>query len=555
LEREDLMNVQAIPAASGDNFDVVVVGAGLGGVYAIHRFRQQGLSVLGVEGGGDVGVVWYHNRYPGARVDLESQDYCYFFSRELYNDWKWSERYATQPELLAYINHVTDRFDIRRHIRFNTWLTAAHWSGDRWHCRSHDGRSFTGRFLVMAVGNLSAARKPEFKGIDTYKGEWVQTSHWPQREVKFAGRRIGIIGTGSSGVQTAPVVAKEAKHLYVFQRTPNFSVPAHNGPLDEELYEKIKDDVAATKESLFYHPGGSHIELGKRKAEEYTPAEMRAEMERKWAVGGHGMNAIFADQGSSQATNDIVSNFVRDKIRQIVKDQVVAERLLPYDHPMGTRRLCVDTDYYATFNRPNVTLVDARDEGIVEITETGIRTTKNHYDLNLIIFALGFEAFTGQVDRIDMRNEEGAHPSDRWKQGPRTYLGLMTSGFPNYFWLTGPGSPSVLANMFLQNEYHVDWVGDCIDYINRNGYATIEPTVEAEDAWTAHVAEVSQTILRLRVKNYMSHLNADGSRVFIPYVGGFDRYVKRCREVVARGYEGFRFGRARASTEKESVTA
>jgi cation diffusion facilitator CzcD-associated flavoprotein CzcO len=533
---------QATASGAAERYDVVVVGAGLGGVYAIHRFRQQGLSVLGLEGGGNVGGVWYHNRYPGARVDVESPDYCYFFSSELYNDWRWSERYATQPEILAYINHVADRFDIRRHIRFNTWLNAGHWQGDHYLCRTSDGRAFAARFLVLAVGNLSAARKPDFKGIDRFKGEWVQTSHWPDREVPLAGRRIAVIGTGSSGIQSVPVIAKEAKHLYVFQRTPNYSVPAHNGPVDETTYAKARADVPAMREKLLTNAGGSHVRLGRKKAAEYTPEEMRAELERKWAVGGHGMNGVFGDQSTSQASNDIVSDFVRDRIRKLVKDPAVAERLCPHDHPMGTRRLCVDTDYYATFNRPNVTLVDARDEAIVEIDETGIRTTRNHYDLDLIVFALGFEAFTGQINRIDIRNETGARPTDHWKQGPRSFLGLTTSGFPNYFTLTGPGSPSVLANLFLQNEFHVDWIAECIGYMDRHGYATVEPTPEAEDEWTKHVAEVAQSILRLKVKNYMVHVNDDGSRVFIPYVGGLGRYVERCREVARNDYAGFRFG-------------
>ena len=526
---------------TGTSHDVIVVGAGIGGVYAIHRFRQQGLSVLGLEGGGGVGGVWYHNHYPGARVDVESPDYCYFFSPELYREWKWSERYASQPELLAYINFVADKFGIKPHILFNTWMTGAQWRDGTWLVRTSDGRNFTGRFLVMATGNLSAARKPDFKGLDRFRGDWVQTSHWPDRQVKTAGQRIGVIGTGSSGVQTIPVLAREANHLYVFQRTPNYSVPANNGPIDRELYEATCADVTGTWEKLISNRMGAHMQLGTRPAADYSEEERLRELERKWAISGHGMNAVFSDQGTNQAANDIVAEFVRGKIRQIVKDPVLAQKLCP-EYPIGTRRLCVDIGYYATYNRDNVTLIDAREEAIEEITETGLRTTKNHYELDVIVFALGFHAFTGQIDRANIRNEHGKSPTDHWKRGPRTYLGIMTTGFPNYFMLTGPGSPSVLANMFVGNEYHVNWIGELMGYMRTQGYSTVEPTEEAQGEWTEHVAEVSQPLIRLRVDNYMVHVNKDDqSRVFIPYVGGLGRYVARCREVMAKGYEGFRF--------------
>lgn len=524
------------------NVDVIVVGAGLGGVYAVHRLRQQGLTVQVFEAAPDVGGVWYHNCYPGARVDIESHDYCYFFSAELYRDWQWSERYAAQPEILAYIRHVADRFDIRRHIRFNTWVDSLHWDGARWRATTRDGAVVSARFVVMAAGNLSAAKTPDFPGLDTFRGEWVQTSHWPQREVQLAGRRIAVIGTGSSGVQTAPAVAPVAQHVYVFQRTPNYSVPAHNGPPDSGVREKTVADVPKMRESLLNNAGGSHVRIGKKRAADFAPDEMREELERKWAVGGHGMNGVFADQGSNLAANTIVSDFVRDKIRAIVRDPRVAERLCPHDHPMGTRRLCVDTGYYECFNRDNVTLVDARDEAIVGIEPDGIRTTRRLIPLDLIIFALGFHAFTGAFDRIDIRNTAGARPTDHWTRGPRTALGLMTDGFPNFFSLTGPGSPSVLANLFIQNEFHADWIADLIGFMDRHGHATVEPTPETVEAWTQHVAEVAQSVLRLKVRNYMVHENADGSRVFIPYIGGLGRYVRHCRAVAETGYEGFAFG-------------
>jgi cation diffusion facilitator CzcD-associated flavoprotein CzcO len=529
------------------DFDVVVVGAGFGGLYAIHRFRELGFSVLGLEGAGGVGGVWYHNRYPGARVDVDSIDYCYYFSPELYREWRWSERYASQPELLRYLNHVADRFALRQHILFNNWVIGAQWRSEacRYHLKTSTGRPFTCRFLVMTTGQLSAPRKPDFRGLDRFKGEWVQTSRWPDRHIEFANRRIGIIGTGSTGVQAVPVLAEEARHLYVFQRSPNYSVPAQNGPLDEALWQEIRSRVSEERKDLFGHPAASHIRRARGPAQDFRESERAAMLEEQWALGGHGMGFVFGDQTVSKETNDIVAEFVRSKIRGIVKDPATAEKLCPYDHPIGTRRLCIDTSYYESYNRDNVTLVDVREHPIECITETGIKTANAHYELDLIVFALGFHAFTGSLDAANIRNEAGQQPSDMWKRGPRTLLGLMTVGFPNLFLVTGPGSPSVLANMSVQNEYHVDWIGDCIAYMARNGFATIEPTEEAQDAWTAHVAEVSSKILRRNVKNYMVHVNEDdGTRIFMPYVGGMDQYVRQADEIAAKEYEGFRLSRA-----------
>jgi cation diffusion facilitator CzcD-associated flavoprotein CzcO len=528
------------------NYDVVVVGAGFGGLYAVHRFKQQGFTVLGIDGGGGFGGVWYHNRYPGARVDVESIDYCYYFDEALYKEWQWSERYATQPELMKYLNHVADRFDIRRHFVFNNWVNGAQWHPEtaRYEVTTNTGLKTSCRFLVMATGQLSAARKPPFPGIEDFKGEWVQASHWPEREVKLEGRRIAVIGTGSSGVQTISEVAKVAKHLYVFQRSPNFSVPAWNGPVKDVLWQRSKADVKGERDRLIYgHPGATHIKLGTAPASYYTHEQQQALMEAAWADGGHCFASIFTDQGSNKATNDIVSEFVRNKIRAIVKDPVVAEKLCPYDHPLGTRRLVVDTGYYECYNRPNVTLVDVRDSAIARITPKGVQLENGaEYEVDLIILALGFHAFTGSLDRANIRNAKGEQPSDRWKTGPRTLLGVATAGFPNLFFPTGPGSPSVLANMAVQNEYHVEWISDCMEYMREHGYDTVEPTEEAETKWTAHVAEVSDKILRRQVKNYMVHVNQDGSRVFMPYIGGMDRFARQADDVARNGYRGFKFG-------------
>jgi len=547
--------------AAGDDgvdCDVAVIGAGLGGVYAVHRLRQQGLSVRGLEGGGGVGGVWYHNRYPGARVDVESLYYCYYFSEDVFREWQWRERYAAQPEILAYIEFVADKYDIKRHFAFNTWLSGAQWQPehDRYLLTTSAGDRFTCRFLVMATGVLSQARKPDFAGLDDFKGEWVQTSHWPERPVEARGKRIGVIGTGASGVQAIPLLAREARHLHVFQRTANYVVPAQNGPNNGAECDAILKDFPAAQNAIMTCPQASpRLLRGTRPAAGMAEAERTAQLEKHWAYGGHAMNTVFTDQNIDQAANDVVAEFVRSKIRATVSDPAVAEKLIPHEYPIGTRRLGVGTDYYETFNRPNVTLVDIKADPIVRITETGIQTRDNHHDLDLIVFALGFHAFTGALDHAEIRNEHGQRPSDNWTRGPRTCLGLMTTGFPNLFIITGPGSPSVLANMFAANEQHIDFVADCIAYMRERGYTRVEPTEEAQVEWTAHVAEAASSLLRLKVDNYMVHVNADDqTRVFKPYVGGFNRFADRCDAVRAQDFAGFRFaGGSAAGLQMEAA--
>ncbi|WP_170321869.1 flavin-containing monooxygenase [Acrocarpospora pleiomorpha] len=524
------------------DFDVVVVGAGIGGIYAVHRFRDQGLSVLGLEAAPEVGGVWFHNRYPGARVDVESYDYCYYFSPEIYCEWTWTEKYAAQPEILAYLNFVADKLDIRKHFRFETALAGAQWVPDeaRYHLRTSVGDTATCRFLVMATGNLSAARDPHFPGLADFSGEWVQASHWPDRHIELAGRRVGVIGTGSSGVQTISAIADQVGHLTVFQRSPNFSVPAHNGPIDTTLWAQIKQDVKGERAKLLASAGARHMELDPVPAASITPQEQQERLERAWSIGGHGFNRVFTDQSTNQAANDIVSEFVRNKIRSIVHDPGVAELLCPEDHPIGSRRLCVDTDYFATYNRDNVSLVDVRSAPIERITETGIRTADGkEHELDLIIFALGFHAFTGALDAAGIRNESGAAPSDAWAEAPCALLGLMTAGFPNLFILTGPGSPSVLASLTVHNEQNIDWVADCIAYLDATGYSTIVPSEEAQAAWARNVSDAAAPLLRYHVSNYMVHVSRDGGRHFIPYAGGFGTYVEHCDRVARNGYEGF----------------
>jgi cation diffusion facilitator CzcD-associated flavoprotein CzcO len=535
------MNKKAAGPEAEGTYDVVVAGAGIGGIYALHRFREQGLKVLGLEGAAGVGGVWFHNRYPGARVDIDSADYCYHFSAEIYNEWKWSERYATQSELLRYLNFVADRLDIKPLVQFETWLTAANWHPDRaqWDIEtSAGGATISTRFLVMATGNLSAARTPAFEGLDDFEGEWAQTAHWPEREVAIAGRRIAVIGTGSSGVQAIPKLADEAEHLYVLQRSPNFSVPARSEPIDHSNAQ-AEIDVAARRKELFDTIGASKVMLFGKPLAYYDEDARQQQLQQQWDRGGHGMAYLFADQGRDAATNQVVADFVRSRIRGIIDDADTAETLSPRDHPIGSRRLCLDTDYYETFNRSNVSLIDLTKDPIERITRTGIKLRDNALDVDLIVFALGFHAFTGAIDNVKISNAKGEHPTDKWSHGPKTLLGLMTAGFPNFFFLTGPGSPSVLANLFLMNEYHVDWVADCIAYLDRKGLKTIEPTEAAQEAWTAHVAEVAAPTLRLRTPNYMVHRHVDGSGVFIPYIGGFNRYVVQADDLAAREYDGF----------------
>lgn len=528
--------------------DVVVVGAGFGGLYAIERLRRDGLSVLALESGGGVGGVWFHNRYPGARVDIESLDYCYQFSPKLTREWRWSERYAAQEELLRYLNFVADKFELRPYIRFNTTLVGAKWRPEEAHylLATDSGEAISCRFLMLATGNLSAAREPKFPGLETFTGEWVQTSHWPERHVQIDGRRVAVIGTGSSGVQTITAIAPRVEQLFVFQRTPNFSAPARNAPLAPEAIEAVlrtpdrREKLLATSLGAVLGLPGPLLTYG-----EYSETERAARLEAQWALGGQGLNRVFADQGTNPDVNKLVSDFVRGKIRETVHDPRVAEQLCPHDHPIGTRRLCLDTGYYETFNRDNVTLVDVAADPIERITPTGIQLRSGaNYDVDLIVFALGFHAFRGAMDRIDIRNGDDRTISEAWRRGPRNYLGLMTAGFPNLFHLTGPGSPSVLSNMALMNEQHVDFSADLIAHMRAGAHDTIEPELAAQDAWTAEVAIAASKLLRLNVDNYMVHVNADdGSRVFMPHTGGLARYDEICREVAACGFKGFVFGR------------
>ena len=525
------------------SFDVVVIGAGFSGLYMLHKLRGLGLTARVFEAGDGVGGTWYWNRYPGARVDIESQEYSYSFSEELENEWQWSERYAAQPELLRYLNHVAERFDLMRDIQLNTRVTAAVFDekSDHWTISTDQGERVSARFCVMATGCLSVTNDPNFPGQDSFEGATYLTGRWPHEGVDFTGMRVGVIGTGSSAIQSIPQIAKQAEHVWVFQRTPNYSVPAHNKPLDPRVTESWLANRAENRRLQRASSGGFlSADPSERMALEVAEDERRQSYEDRWARGGFSIGAAFADLSVNPEANATAAAFVADKIKQIVKDQAVAETLTPKGYPFGTKRLCVDTGYYETFNRPNMTLVDLRKTPLKTITPTGLKTADGDYALDAIIFAIGFDAMTGALGRIDIRGRGGVALKDAWAEGPRTYLGLMVAGFPNLFTVTGPGSPSVLSNMVVSIEQHVEWITDCLGYMSDHQLHVMEATPEAQDAWVAHVNEVADMTLYPQANSWYLGANVPGKpRVFMPYIGGVGAYRDKCDEVAANGYEGF----------------
>ncbi len=528
--------------AEGPEYDAIVVGAGLGGLYMLHRLRQQGLSVRVFEAGSGVGGTWFWNRYPGARCDVESMEYSYQFDEDLQQEWEWTERYATQPEILRYIEHVADRFDLRADVQLETRVEAAHFgeAAGRWRVGTDRGDA-TARFVVFATGCLSSVNTPEFPGRDSFRGPVYHTGQWPHEGVDFTGQRVGVIGTGSSGIQSIPILAQQAEHLYVFQRTPNWSVPAHNQKLEAETQQRVKADYAGLRARAKQMPFGLDTAPNETSALAVTPEERQREYEARWEHGGLPFMGVFDDLLSNKEANDTAARFLRGKIESIVRDPEIAAKLTP-DTVVACKRLCVDTDYYATFNRPNVSLVDVLEVPIREITPTGLRTADAEFELDAIVFATGFDAMTGALLKVDIRGRAGCTLREKWAEGPRTYLGLATAGFPNLFTITGPGSPSVLSNMIPSIEQHVEWIADCIAWVRQGEAACIEATVEAEDAWVAHVNEVAGETLFPSCNSWYLGANVPGKpRVFMPYLG-FPPYVEKCEEVVAKGYEGFALG-------------
>jgi cyclohexanone monooxygenase len=527
----------------GLEVDAVIVGAGFAGLYMLHRLRALGFSARVYEAASGVGGTWYWNRYPGARCDVESLEYSYSFSEELDREWRWTERYASQPEILEYLNHVADRFDLRRDIQFETRVTSAVFDETKnvWNVETSRGQRVPAIFCIMATGCLSAAKKPEFEGLETFRGKWYQTSHWPHEGVDFTGQRVGVIGTGSSAIQAIPLIAEQASHLFVFQRTPNFSVPARNGPLTPEVLEDWNANRARYRHQARTSPFPIlTIDMADQSALAASPDERDRAYRERWQRGGVCLAGTFSDLIVNQEANHTAAEFVRSQIREIVRDPAVAERLTPKDYPFATKRLCVDTGYYATFNRENVTLVDLRSTPIEAVTPQGVKTSATSYELDSIVFATGFDAMTGALANIDIRGREGLALKEKWSGGPRTYLGIMTAGFPNLFIITGPGSPSVLANMVLAIEQHGDWIANCLSYLRQQQLATIEAAQRAENEWVAHVNEVANYTLYPRANSWYMGANVPGKpRVFLPYIGGFGVYSDKCNEVAEKGYAGF----------------
>jgi cation diffusion facilitator CzcD-associated flavoprotein CzcO len=538
LTPESTLTVAAAPL-----IDAVVVGAGFSGLYMLHRLRRLGLSVQGFEAGDDVGGTWYWNRYPGARCDVVSVDYSYAFDEELDAEWQWSEKYAAQPEILRYVNHVADRFELRPLIRLRTRVVAAVWdeAAGRWTVTTDKGDQLLARYCIMATGCLSTSKTPEVDGLETFQGPWYHTGHWPHEGVDFTGLRVGMVGTGSSGIQSIPVIAAQAAHLTVFQRTANFAMPAKNGPIPANKQEDLRVHHAEYRQAARESGFGVPVVLPTKSALEVDPAERQKNYAARWEEGNLvSLLTAYTDIAIDEEANATAAEFVRSKIREIVTDPEVAELLCPDDHPLGTKRPCLDTNYYATFNRDNVTLVDVRKAPIAEITPTGLRTATDSYEFDALVFATGFDAMTGSINNVDIRGRDGLVLREKWAEGPRTYLGLAVAGFPNLFTITGPGSPSVLSNMMVSIEQHVEWISDCIEHLQARGISSIEATVEAEDEWTGHVQELGHQTLYPRANSWYMGANVPGKpRVFLPYVGGVGVYRQKCDEVAAKDYDGF----------------
>ena len=533
-----------------ETVDAVVVGAGFAGMYMLYRLRQLGLKARVFEAGDGVGGTWYWNRYPGARCDVESMQYSYSFSEELQQEWQWSERYPRQEEILRYMNHVADRFDLRSDIAFETRVTAASYNEGEgsWTVRTDRDDVVKARFFISAGGCLSAGRVPDIPGLDGFKGKWYHTGNWPHEEVDFTGQRVGVIGTGSSGIQTIPAIAHQASEVVVFQRTPNFSIPAWNRPLPLEDQQAWKADYAEHRAKARSTRSGILYEYGQKAAPEVSDDERQLEYERRWKRGGPNFVHAYNDLLVNRQSNDGAAEFVRNKIRETVKDPKVAELLAPTDHAIGTKRICVDSNYYETYNLPHVSLVDLRATPITDIVANGIRTDAATYVLDSIVFATGYDAVTGALDRIDIRGLGGLALKEKWTSGPRTYLGIMTAGFPNLFFITGPGSPSILTNVVVAIEQHVDWIARCLQHMQSQNLAVVNAQAEAEDEWVLRVNKVAAGTLFPTAKSWYMGANIPGKpSVFLPFVGGFGNYRVICEEVISAGYTGFAFSPSRES--------
>lgn len=522
--------------------DAVVIGAGFAGMYMLHRLRQLGLKTRAYESGDGVGGTWYWNQYPGARCDVESMQYSYSFDEQLQQEWVWSERYPRQDEILRYLNHVADRFALRSDIRFETRVDSAVYdeASRLWTVRTNRGDTVVARYVVSAVGCLSAAQVPDIPGLSSFQGKWYHTGQWPHEKVDFTGQRVGVVGTGSSGIQTIPAIARQASQVVVFQRTPNFSVPAWNAPLSIADQDAWKANFAEHRRVARGTKSGILYDYGTRAVTDLTPEELEAEYERRWARGGPGFMHCFTDILTKKSSNDTAVAFVHRKIRAIVKDPKVADLLCPTDHPIGSKRICVDTGYYETYNLPHVKLVNIKADPIQEVLPHGICTGSQTFELDAIVFATGYDAVTGAIVKIDVRGKGGQTLKEKWHAGPRCYLGLMSHGFPNLFFITGPGSPSITTNVVVSIEQHVDWTARCIDYMERKGIQAAEANQPEEDAWVDTVNGLAANTLFPSTASWFMGANIPGKpRVFLPYIGGLGKYTQLCEEIAANGYRGF----------------
>jgi cation diffusion facilitator CzcD-associated flavoprotein CzcO len=524
--------------------DAVVIGAGFAGLYMLKKLRDDlGLSFSVFEAGEDVGGTWYWNRYPGARCDSEAYVYSFSWDKELLQEWTWSGKYPEQPEILKYLQHVADRHDLKKDIQFSTRVTAAHFNEatNRWDVQTDQGDHVSARFFITGIGCLSTGQIPDIFGRDTFKGDSYHTGSWPHEAVDFTGKRVGLIGTGSSGVQSIPVIAEQAEHLTVFQRTPQFMIPARHHTVDSHYLEDVKTRYDEIWEIARTSVAGFPYTPSDKSALDATSEERQVAYEAGWEEGGFRFTGTsFKDIGMDLRANSTAAEFVRSKIRETVDDPETAEKLVPTDHPYGSKRTLIDTNYFETYNRDNVELVDIRHAPIEEITPKGIRTEGGEYELDIIVFATGFDAMTGSFFKMDIQGKDGLQLKDKWAAGPETYLGLSVAGFPNMFMITGPGSPSVLSNMPVSIEQHVEWISDLVDYTREHDVVLVEADADAETAWVAHVNDIASKTLFPLANSWYLGANIPGKpRVFMPYPGGVGNYRIKCDEVAAAGYEGY----------------
>jgi cation diffusion facilitator CzcD-associated flavoprotein CzcO len=533
------MTSPATPAS----LDMLIVGAGFAGLYMLHKARRMGLTAQVIEAAPSVGGTWYHNRYPGARVDIQSMEYSFSFDEALQQEWKWSERYAPQPELLRYANHVADRFGLRDGILLSTRIAGARFdeAARRWQVHAEGGECWNARFLVMASGPLSSPNLPDFPGLKDFVGPVYHTADWPHEAVDFSGQRVGIVGTGSSAVQAIPLIARQARELTVFQRTAAYAAPAHNGPLDAQFEAHIKADYPGFRaRNRRMHGGfGSLLPPHPQSALAASAAEREAAFEQRWAIGGFAILGAYNDLLLDPQSNALLAEFVRGKIRTIVKDPETVRRLSP-THTIGCKRLCVDSGYYETFNRPNVRLVDISQQPIERFTVRGLQCGEGDFEFDALVLATGFDAMTGTMMRLDLRGRGGLPIRDKWRAGPLNYLGLTIAGFPNLFNIAGPGSTSAFTNVIVAIEQHVDWIADCVAHLDAQGLHSIEATEQAEAAWAEHVNAAARRTVFLSCNSWYLGANIPGKpRMFMPLAGGFPQYAERCAEMARKGYEGF----------------